>query len=436
MGDGRYYTFYQFWGIVILVSLSIVVLMSMIVGYYKNRGNKNHLQLLHLFFGLCFLVVVKIIEFVIPDLTAGMILRSLFGIFLFLMIIEWFNYLNINFLHFKEIYHRYVVWGILLFIAIITFMTKGNLLFEQYQFYHTKFHLFYVICWIVLSTVALLFVILSALVRRKIHKIYANITVTGMLIIFIFLPLLFYTITLYINANFIDFAEINILATLTASLNIVMYNQTPSGITVLTFEKIGDIINDYILVTDINGKIIYRNKAVLQSDFFVKKESIKLEQIEEIYRSEAILKRDEDGDQYIHLMDGEDNYYLGHQVDTLKNNEELIGYIITIVDISELVELLKQLREMELQAKEVNEQLANYAEIVYNVEKENQINILLEKILSTREEDVERLIDQINELIESENYDDEKLMQERIDHVIKYNQQIIDEVRKTVNSYR
>ena len=161
-----------------------------------------------------------------------------------------------------------------------------------------------------------------------------------------------------------------------------------------------------------------------------------MEQIEEIYRSEAILKRDEDGDQYIHLMDGEDNYYLGHQVDTLKNNEELIGYIITIVDISELVELLKQLREMELQAKEVNEQLANYAEIVYNVEKENQINILLEKILSTREEDVERLIDQINDLIESENYDDEKLMQERIDHVIKYNQQIIDEVRKTVNSYR
>lgn len=436
MGDGRYYTFYQFWGVVILVSLSIVLLMSMIVGYYKNRGNKNHLQLLHLFMGLIFLVVIKIIEFVIPDITKGMILRSLFGIFLFLMIIEWFNYLNINFLHFKEIYHRYIVWGILIFIAIITLITKGDLLFEQYQFYHTRFRLFYVICWMVLSAVALLFVVLSALVRRKIHKIYANITVTGMLIVFILWPLLLYTITLYINASFIDFAEINILATLTASLNIVMYNQTPSGITVLTFEKIGDIINDYILVTDINGKIIYRNKSVLQSDFFAKKESVKLDKIEEIYQSEAILKKDEDGDQYVHLMDGEDNYYLGHQVDALKNNEEIIGYIITIVDISELVELLKQLREMELQAKEVNEQLVNYAEIVYNVEKENQINVLLEKILSSREDDVERLIGQINELIESEKYEDEEFMQAQIDLIIKYNQQIIDEVRKTVNSYR
>jgi hypothetical protein len=435
MGDGRYYTYYQFWGIVILVSLSIFVIASTVAGYYRNRGNKNDIQLLHLFLGLTTLIIIKIIEFVIPSVTSGLFLRGLFAIGIFILIFEWFNYLNSTFLQFKKFYNRKIAWAVFSFMALTLLYSRGNLFFKDYHFFESKFSWIYTLCCLIMTVLAFSFVVISAVARRKIHKIYANITITGMLVIFNLLPLLFYTVTVFIESNYIDFAEIYLLFMLACSFNLVMYNQAPSGITVLTFEKIGDIINDYIIVIDLRGKIIYRNRAVLQSDFFDFKDNIQIDHINKIYKQSVILQESDD-EEYIHLMDGEDDYYFGHQVEQIINHGEIIGHIITIVDISELVELLHQLRDMKLQAKEINKQLVNYAEVVYNVEKEKEINELLEKILESREDDVKKLIEQIDFIIQEKRQDDYTYMKDQIDYVIEFNKKIIDEVRKTVNSYR
>jgi hypothetical protein len=321
-------------------------------------------------------------------------------------------------------------------LSVIVILTKGKFLIVNYNFYKTEFYIAYIIIWGLLFAIILTYILWICFSKKQIHKIYSNRSSGIILSVFLLIPIGIYSVMLVKKFSYIDFAEIFILFMLSVVFNIIMYSQSPSGITVLTFNKIGDIINDYVFVTDIYGKVIYKNSRVNQSNFFVTDETIDLDDLEKIYKPSAIKIYNTEGNESIKMCCMGKDCYFTHRSDPLKNNEVTIGYIITIVDISELMELLHLLEQMKEKAKDANMKLKNYAEVVYNVEKEKEINVLLEKILSSREKDMRQLIKNIEELIEHENLQEENEFQEKIDFLINYNQRILEDVRETVSSYK
>jgi len=436
MGDGRYYTYYQFFGILILVILSILALASMVVGYYRNSGNQNEKKMSRYFLMLSIIIILKIVEFVIPEMEKGLVLRYLISLLLINQVLSWIEYLNNYVLQIIKIpiyFLSEIIVGILL---TITILTKGKLIISSYNFYKTEFTVTYLGIWIFVLLMILLYSFKILISKEKIHRVYQNKISFFILFIFLLIPVGLYLVMLIKKIFYLDFAEIFILTMLLTIFNIIMYSQSPFGITILTFNKIGDIISDYIFVTDISGKVIYKNSRVNQATFFAVNDKIDLDNLNKIYFSDAIEMFHPEGKEYFKMnCNGIDCYFM-HRCDPIKNREETIGYIITIVDISELMKLLHLLEEMQEKAKETNIKLKNYVEVVYNVEREKEINTLLEKILSSREKDMVQLIKYIEELIEQKDVLTEADFQDKIDFLITYNQKILEEVRKTVNSYR
>ncbi len=435
MGDGRYYTFYQFFGILLLVMFSMFALMSAVAGYYRNSGNQKEKKILPIFYVLSILMILKTIEIIIPSLITGVILRSVISVLLIYEVIKWNVYLNENIF---SVVKSTKLWIAEIFSGIVAFLvmiTKGNFLFNKYNFYHTEFTNYYKAIWIVIFGINLFYCFMVLFSKKQKHKIYKNIGSFIILFLFMILPFGTYTYMLGNNIVFLDYAEIFILIMLSAILNIILYSQSPSGITILTFNKIGDIISDYIIVTDNKGRIIYKNSRVNQSDCFESEEIININNLSEIYRTDAMKMYNPDGEEYMKISNEKNDRYFTHRCDPLKNKKDTIGYIITIVEISELMELLNRLKEVQEKAKDTNNKLKNYAEVVYNAEKEKEINMLLEKILFAREKDMYQLIADIEEILKEE-IKNEFNFQEKIEILIKYNQKTLEEVRKTVSAYR
>ena len=89
------------------------------------------------------------------------------------------------------------------------------------------------------------------------------------------------------------------------------------------------------------------------------------------------------------------------------------------------------LEDQKQKSKEANAKLRNYSEVVYHIEKEKEINTLLEEIVSSREKEMQSLINRIDALIDNEGD-----FVEQVDPVIRFNQKILEDVRKAVSTYR
>jgi transcriptional regulator with PAS, ATPase and Fis domain len=234
-----------------------------------------------------------------------------------------------------------------------------------------------------------------------------------------------------LNVDYLDFAEILFFITLSVMFNIIMYSQSSSGLTILAFDKIGDILQDYVFVTNVDGNVIHKNKMANQSDLFISDEKIDIDNIKNIYRIKPDIKKNSHGNEYAKLEYKNKELYFIHKHDFLKDKEEIIGHIITIIDITNLMNLLYSLEDKKEKSKETNAKLKHYSEVVYHIEKEKEINVLLEEILYSREKEMQSLIDKINLLIQNEND-----FLEQIDHVVCFNQRILEDVRKAVRTYR
>lgn len=435
MGDGRYYTFYQFFSVSLLVILSMIVFASMFMGYYRNKNNENARVVFRLFFVLAILMTLKIVELVIPGINTGFLIRCIIASVIIVMFFEWFIYLNHHVLKMaygkKNFLVRYAfrITAMILLLAVV--FTKGRLIISQYRFFHTQFSGFYAALLIVLFVIVIILITWILTLKKQVNKMYKNSVFALGLAILLFCPLAIYSMMVLFHTDYVDFAEILVFIASGILFSIIMNKQAPLGLTVLAFNRIGDIIQDYIFVTDMRGKVIYRNRKANQSEFFVKDEEIELGNIKKLYRTEPIIKQNSVGNEYAKLKHKKQTLYFTHKYEPLKDKEDTIGQIITIVDITKLMNLLYSLEDQKQKSKEANAKLRNYSEVVYHIEKEKEINTLLEEIVSSREKEMQSLINRIDALIDNEGD-----FVEQVDPVIRFNQKILEDVRKAVSTYR
>lgn len=110
-----------------------------------------------------------------------------------------------------------------------------------------------------------------------------------------------------------------------------------------------------------------------------------------------------------------------------------MGFIITISNISDLIKLMVNLEKKKEESRIVNEKLKNYSNVVYHIEKEKEINNLLEEIVSLRDIQMKYLSGLILDTKEKLSDD---IFEKHIDNAINKTNEILEDVRATVSKYR
>ncbi|WP_027399031.1 hypothetical protein [Anaerovorax odorimutans] len=436
MNDGRYYTFYQFFSIIVLVFLCIFVVCSMVISYYRYKEKNDKEYILSIF--LCILIVdiFRVIECVIPNIAIANLLRYIQLTLFIILIWILYYYLFIELLSIFKLSYKYfnlIIESVFISLLIFGIVTNGKFLILSYDFSSAKYSIVYLICVCTFLFMVILAMIIMLLRKKQVHNVYKNSILLFVISSILVIPLMFYIYAIILKHTYLDFVEFFIYYMLCTILNISIYSEAELGLTTLAFDKIGDMIRDYIFVINNNGNIVYKNKSAANSGFLTKEETVSINNITDLYKGNIKSKKSHLGKDYIQLTAGSNTFYFTHKSKPLMDKEELIGYIITISDITPLMDLVFSLEDKKEKSKEANKKLENYSKVVYNLEKEKQINVLLDEIITSRENDMENLIFMINDLegeIDNENFEN------LVDEAIEYNRSILDDVRQAVNTYR
>lgn len=135
MGDGRYYTYYQFMDITIVMILCVLSIVSMLFFYYrKNKDMDINYIFLPQGLNLSFLIL-RTIESVSPNLGLASLLRQ-FGLFLLITAV----YLSIGEKDYIEKWKRVIV--VMTLIAAMVNSLLNNFI-QNYAFHNMDYSVLY-----------------------------------------------------------------------------------------------------------------------------------------------------------------------------------------------------------------------------------------------------------------------------------------------------
>lgn len=422
MGDGRYYTYYQFFDILLLMFLSMFVIGNLIYCHYrKNRDNK----LMHISIPLTLIIIfciIRMIENVIPNLFYAYMLRNVeCGLLVLVIIILSLDKKKVN-------TNKKIIIAIL--ISTITIMFFNEVFVKNYEFYNVIYTPIYkfllascLVIWIFLNT--------KGLFINK--ENYNNKQFIFIKLFIILIPISIYLVMIIKNLVFSEYFEIILVACFTLYINLVFNFNNESSLGMLAFDKIGDVSTNYIFVTDETYKLIYKNEAATKSVFFNEMSNINVSDFATMFKGESVKNTTTLGKEYIMVKIKGEKKYFTCKATYLKNEQKHIGFIITITNITDLIKLLVNLENKKEESRIVNEKLKNYSNVVYYIEKEKEINSLLEEIVSLRDIQMKYLSSLIFDIKEKLSDD---LFEKYIDVTINKTNEILEEVRDTVSKYR
>ena len=423
MGDGRYYTFYQFFDVLFSMFLAGYSIFSLINCYYKKNTEFNIKFSYLTFLFITLFSCLRVTEVVIPNLELSILLRnSQTAIILFLL-----NILAVNlYKEAKKIKKIFIVC-----FSILLVLSSFLKIFTKDYIFHL---LIYSLIYKIILSISVLFLFIKILKIIKNYRFKYNKKQIYYLYWITFIIILGVYCSAVISQNsFVDYIEIILMLFMTNIINLIFSNNNESSYSILAFDNIGDMGFSYIFVIDLNGKIIYKNNAAKTSKFFKMEEVISVKDISSIFNGEKTKKLKHHDKEYLMTKIDNTRYYFNYKIRALYKSNTELGSIVSFTDISELIKMLNILEDKKRQSKEINKKLNKYSKVVYSIEKEKEINKLLEKIVFSREEQMEELAKIINN---AKDKIDDKLFEEYIDKAIYKSNQILEDVRETVSKNR
>lgn len=412
MGDGRYYTYFQFVDIMVLTLLSVLSVISILFFHYRKNKDMNIIYITVPTDMIYVFLVIRIIESIIPNLIVASTLRELQLILLLTSIV--LCILNKNYIN-KKI--KPILLVSLVFALTIPFL---NIVIKTYKFHTILYSDYYKM---------FLFFAMNCLSGYLFFK--KNSEITKYKLIVIIIPMLIYLIIVIINSYWVCYMELFISLFVIIYTNLVFTLNSESSHSILAFEKIGNISTNYIFVIDNNKKVIYSNDMAKMSEFF---SDIKyIENITSIFKGDKIKNNTHLDKNYINIKKDDEEFYFTYGFSELFHNEKIIGHIVTITNITDLILLLNDLENKKSQSIMINEKLSNYSKVVYHHEKEKEINNLLEEVVESRDAQMKHLINLIEDTKNKIDSDD---FENYIEISIEKSNEILDDVRKTVSKYR
>ncbi len=217
--------------------------------------------------------------------------------------------------------------------------------------------------------------------------------------------------------------------TISIYLNMISKHFMPYRVSLTAFQDVKDLIFDYVFIIDCYGKIIYKNNNVINTDAFKEIKYIDIDNIDSLFAIE-IKTKTAYNKSFIQV--GQDRYFSYRKKD-IKNKIEVVGSILTFIDITELIQILDELSEKQNEMKKLNKVLEGYSQVVYEIEKEKEISNLLDEIANTQEKSMLIIREDISRIIKTQYNDD---FINEIDRIIANAKQDLYEVRRAVSTYR
>lgn len=194
------------------------------------------------------------------------------------------------------------------------------------------------------------------------------------------------------------------------------------------FSNVKKLIGDYVFIVDIHGNIVYRSDKVLKSKLFKEVGKISEENINDIF-SKKPLCRDIFFKKVLKIQENPPLYFQ-YSKKNIYDKKNLVGNIITFTDISQLINMLDQLEKKGEEIFKINTKLIKYKEKVYEVEREKEINMLLNEIAQNQEKSMLELKISIEKL----NLNNSNFLNE-INKCIHVAKSDLKNVREAVTAY-
>lgn len=432
MGDGRYYTFYQFNLSLIFIVLAILISSSTVISYYKNKDKETGIYASINFLLLLICIFSAFIENVINITYIGFWLRCIskasfiasmcvFSVFLFSYVIPIYRFRI-----------REAFW-VTTIICAATLVTKGKFLILNYGFWNVNYSVFYkliivgLFCFIVIS----LYKVLRC--KTLLHSLYSNKTIATIFSILYFFPIGLYCVFTINEYKYLDFVECCLYFVMFVFINFATRAELSSGLTSKQFEELSDMLEDYVVVIDNYGNIVYKNEIFKKSTNFVDTNTVDIKNIDLIFNKSIKIINNSSGNKYIQIEQESKTEYFTYKYKKLIDGDKTLGYMATITNITHLIDLVNSLEANNKKYVETNNRLSHYSNVVYHLEKEKEINILLEEIITSREKSMDNLIVRIEDLEMSLDSDDFKI---KLNNAIHLNIDILNGVRHAVTAYR
>ncbi len=189
---------------------------------------------------------------------------------------------------------------------------------------------------------------------------------------------------------------------------------------------------DYVFIVSNHGDIIFKNDNVGTSNLFKDLQTIDVHEIQSLFMNK-VRTRKAFSKEFIRLKLEEPVYLTYNQKEIIEKGK-LAGYILTFVDLTDLVMMLDHLSDKQKETARINNELIKYKEIVYDKVKEEEINELLDQVADNQQKSMLVLKEKIESLdIEDKNFISQI---EKVTSIAKMNlKDVRQEVTKYINYY-
>ena len=423
MGDSKYYSIDQFLNIIFLTIFIVFLTTGLIYSIYKASkkiSKKN---------SLCFilLIIISICAFsenvFVSERSAyaSRILSSVLYVILNAFIAKLFigfcqKAKRINFI-------TYTFIGIMLIAVIL----KQRCFIANYSFNYVTYGSCYRI-FNIYNCILSLFSLIKLARSKKIEE--ANINKKTFIITSVFLwslPIIIFQILLLSKVVIAFRAEYICWFLIGLYLTYLSKQFSAYKISDAIFNDVKNCILDYVFIIDTNGSIVYKNKRVIDSTIFKETGEIDTKNIFSIFNGEISIINYKDND----IIQYKNDYYFDYSSKDIRKNEKIVGYILMFADITKLVLILNKLNDKQIEAINKNKELKHYKEIVYDLEKENEINELIREFAKVEEKSIIELKEEIKQL----NSLEDELFIVKISQITEKGRTALKDLRKTVSLY-
>lgn len=241
------------------------------------------------------------------------------------------------------------------------------------------------------------------------------------------MPNIYTLLLLIILVAAVILGKLNIIVTLALTLGHMFYvyftvvKLNDYEVSEKIYEDVKKNVEDYVFITNASGNVVYENDYLKMSKEFdtgLYKNSV----------NEIFVNGIQEFDIYEHVFKSEDLYYqlIAKDIIIESKNE---GMIFTIVNVTEVLEMLVILKEQEEALIETNILLKKSNENVYELEKEKEVDRILSEITETRLVNMKKISDRIKEIDINKNFDQE------ISDTIEEAKEELQHTRNVVNLY-
>jgi len=412
MGDGRYYTVYQFCTIVFLTVFLTGISISTVMCVYQGIRQKGRpVFLAHLSLGLA--AVFRFAEEVLASRDFARTAKGGELVCILISLAAISGMLNRDKPR-TALVHR--VFSLISGSLLAGALWHPQWLVDIYFFSDLRFGILYLFIaglWLVYATTA------GFLSKSG-----------GMVFLFIF-PLAVHLAGVMAGGKPGNLGLLALYPFWLAFINIVSADTKDYRIGSQVFANINNLIKDAVVVCDPDNKIIYRNRHAREADFLIRgRTHIPGKAPEGIFSKDMTRCRKYDFNTFT-----PENHerYMDCQVKEIRLGKRLVGRTLVISDITDLISMLDIQAGQKARLEAVNQKLDHYSNIVFDLEKEKEISSLLTGITQTQEQFMESFRQRIKAL---EQMGRGKRFDSRVKALIEDAKNNLAGVRHTVARYR